>query len=221
MTLRAVRGVDARTAFAAARQFRSANAPRGDSIQESMKAMVTVDEPRARAVGQLRDVGPNGPADPVGGARLRHDDPRERVDAERPSPGLRRERLPTMLQGLEVLVVDDDAETASLFKTVLTLYGATVSTAAGAREALRMLGVHAPHVVLSDIAMPGEDGYWLLQEIRRLPDDAVRRVPVVAATAYGREHSRARTMAAGFADHLQKPVDPELLCRTVARAAGR
>jgi CheY-like chemotaxis protein len=120
-----------------------------------------------------------------------------------------------------VLVVDDDLETAALFKTVLTMFGATVSTATGAREALLMLATLLPDVVLSDIAMPGEDGYWLLQEIRRLPDRAMRGLPVVAATAYGREHSRSRTMAAGFVDHLQKPVDPDLLCRTVARAAGR
>jgi DNA-binding NarL/FixJ family response regulator len=76
-------------------------------------------------------------------------------------------------------------------------------------------------VVLSDIAIPGENGYWLLQEIRRLPDERLRALPVVAATAYGCEHSRARTLAAGFVEQLQKPADPEQLCRTVARVAGR
>jgi CheY-like chemotaxis protein len=126
-----------------------------------------------------------------------------------------------MLNGLDVLVVDDDAETAALFTTVLTVYGATARIATGAREALEMVIARPPHVVLSDIAMPGQDGYWLVQEIQRLPDEAMRCLPVVAATAYGREHSRDRTLAAGFVDHLQKPIDPELLCRTVARAAGR
>jgi CheY-like chemotaxis protein len=78
-----------------------------------------------------------------------------------------------------------------------------------------------PDVVLSDIAMAGEDGYWLAREIRRLPDAALSGVPIVAVTAYGREHSRARVLAAGFVDHLQKPVDPAILCQTVAKAAGR
>ena len=125
------------------------------------------------------------------------------------------------MTGLKVLVVDDDGETVALFSMVLSVCGATVTTAANARDALRLLSAAAPDVVVSDIAMPGEDGYWLVREIQRLPDRAVSRVPVVAATAYGREHSRDRTLAAGFVDHVQKPVDPELLCRTVARAAGR
>jgi CheY-like chemotaxis protein len=76
-------------------------------------------------------------------------------------------------------------------------------------------------VVLSDIAMVGHDGYWLVREIRALPGAAGPALPVVAATAYGREHSRARALDAGFTDLLGKPVDPELLCRAIARAAGR
>jgi CheY-like chemotaxis protein len=69
--------------------------------------------------------------------------------------------------------------------------------------------------------MVGEDGYWLIRRLRRLPADTVGNVPVIAATAYGREHSRARVVAAGFTEHLQKPVDPEELCRLVAKLAGR
>jgi CheY-like chemotaxis protein len=106
----------------------------------------------------------------------------------------------------------------------LEQYEASVTAAASADEALVAVAAAGPggfDVVLSDIAMPGGDGYWLVREIRQLADALVRSVPVVAVTAFGREHSRARTLSAGFADHLQKPVDPEVLCQTVARAAGR
>jgi CheY-like chemotaxis protein len=78
-----------------------------------------------------------------------------------------------------------------------------------------------PHVIVSDIAMVGEDGYWLIARLRQLPGDMRPDVPVLAATAYGREHSRARVLAAGFTEHVQKPVDPEMLCRVVAKLAGR
>lgn len=76
-----------------------------------------------------------------------------------------------------------------------------------------------PHVIVSDIAMVGEDGYWLIGRLRQ--PEMLPRVPVIAATAYGREHSRTRVLEAGFTEHLQKPVDPEELCRLVAKVAGR
>ena len=129
--------------------------------------------------------------------------------------------LPTVLTGLRVLVVDDDADTRDLFAAVLATGGATVSKADSASEALERLVAEPVDVVLSDIAMPGGDGYWLVREIRALPDARVNSVPVVAVTAFGREHSRSRVLAAGFADHMQKPTDPDRLCRVVAAAAGR
>jgi CheY-like chemotaxis protein len=120
-----------------------------------------------------------------------------------------------------VVVVDDDPDTVDLFAAALAACGAAVTTASAAAEALRLVAESRPDVVLSDIAMPRGDGYWLVGEIRRLPEEALRRTPVIAATAFGREHSRERAMAVGFADHLRKPIDPEALCRAVARAAGR
>jgi CheY-like chemotaxis protein len=120
-----------------------------------------------------------------------------------------------------VLVVDDDSGSLDYFAAALNFCGATVMTASSALEALRLMQERRPHVVLSDIAMVGQDGYWLVREIRGLADDAARAMPVVATTAYGREHSRDRALAGGFTDFLAKPVDPELLCRTIAKAAGR
>jgi CheY-like chemotaxis protein len=138
-----------------------------------------------------------------------------------PAPGPARPRLPRVLQGVRVLVVDDNEDTAALFAAALTTCGAEVETANNAPDALRQLASRGADVVVSDIAMPGADGFWLVGEIRRLTDDRLRNVPVVAVTAFGREYTRARTLAAGFVDHLEKPLDPEVLCLTVARARRR
>jgi len=131
-----------------------------------------------------------------------------------------RGRLPRVLHGVRVLVVDDDADTVELFATVLAACGAEVVTATSASAAMRLIAERAPDVVLTDIAMPEADGYWLVREIRGLADARLRVMPVVAVTAFGREHARARVLEAGFFDRLEKPVDPQLLCLTVARARG-
>ena len=134
-----------------------------------------------------------------------------------PTPG--RSPLPRNLVGLKVVVVDDDEASLEYFEMALITCGAVVMRASTARDALRLVQEQRPDVVLSDIAMKAEDGYWLVREIRRLADQG--GTPVVAATAYGRDHSRTIALAAGFNEHLVKPVDPELLCRTIASAAGR
>lgn len=141
--------------------------------------------------------------------------PPETAAHSRQSPG------PSDLTGVRVLVVDDDASSLDYFSFALETCGAVVSVAMSAREALGMLAQVSPDVILSDIAMPGEDGYWLLAEIRRHAVEAVSRLPVVAATAFGREHSRSRILSAGFHEYLSKPVDPDFLCRAIAAAIGR
>jgi CheY-like chemotaxis protein len=117
--------------------------------------------------------------------------------------------------------VDDDRDILDLFATALRACGGEVSAADNASDGLALAIRTRPHVIVSDIAMVGEDGYWLIGRLRQLPADVLPQVPVVAATAYGREHSRTRVLAAGFTEHLQKPVDPEELCRVVAKLAGR
>jgi CheY-like chemotaxis protein len=145
------------------------------------------------------------------GARGRHRAAWEPT-ASRPRPNL---------EGLKVVVVDDDEDSADYFALALRAYGAVVAIAYNAIDGLRLVQEHQPDVVLSDIAMMGQDGYWLVREIRRLSSDALSQVPVVATTAYGREHSRQRTLAAGFTEHLAKPVDPDLLRQTIGGVAGR
>lgn len=138
-------------------------------------------------------------------------------NAERPE----RVRGSVRLEAVKVLVVDDDVASLDYFSFALETCGAVVTMATSAREALENVSQALPDVILSDIAMPGEDGYWLLSEIRRHADVGVRRVPVVAATAFGRNFSRAQALAAGFHEQLSKPVDPDHLCRVIASAVGR
>lgn len=151
--------------------------------------------------------------------RPEEDAPRTGEDREESTP--RPSPPPRGLVGLTVVVVDDDDSSLDYFAMALRTAGALVTTASTAVDALRLVQEQRPDVVLSDIAMAGHDGYWLVREIRGLPDPAARSVPVVATTAYGRVHSRERTLAAGFVNHLPKPVEPDQLWATIARAAGR
>ena len=119
-----------------------------------------------------------------------------------------------------MVVVEDDPDRLEYFAAALRACGATVTTKATALEALALVRDGRPDVVLSDIAMVGHDGYWLVSEIRRLGDRDLSRMPVVATTAYG-EHSRARTTAAGFTELLPKRFDPETLCLIIGKVTGR
>lgn len=128
---------------------------------------------------------------------------------------------PRNLLGLRVLVIDDDEASLDYFAVALKTAGAAVTTASNATDGLRLAQEHRPDVILTDIAMPDHDGYWLLREIRKLSDATLRAVPVVAATAFGRAHSRETVLAAGFSNHLSKPVEPDRLCATIAEAGRR
>jgi len=137
------------------------------------------------------------------------------------SPAARPVPLQRLLVGRRVLVVDDDADVLELFAVALTACGAEVTTTDNARDGVALATRMRPDAIVSDIAMAGEDGYWLVRELKRLPAEIINDIPVIAATAYGREHPRARVLAAGFAEHLQKPIDPDQLCRLVASVIGR
>ena len=139
----------------------------------------------------------------------------------RDSPAPRPASLPRILTGLQILIVDDDHDILELFAMALRSCGGEVTATDNASDALSLAIRTRPHVIVSDIAMTGEDGYWLIGRLRQLAPEMLPPVPVIAATAYGREHSRTRTLAAGFTEHLQKPVDPEDLCRVVAKVVGR
>ena len=121
------------------------------------------------------------------------------------------------LDGLRVLLVEDDADTADMVAQILGSRGADVVHVETAMAAMAALEGAVPHVVLSDIALPGEDGYELLRRVRALPAVAGGRVPAIALTAFAREEDVHRAIEAGFHLHVAKPIEPADLARVVAR----
>ena len=130
--------------------------------------------------------------------------------------------LPTAdLDGVAVLVVEDDAETRDLVATVLTACGAHVTTAVSADEALREVGRARPDVVVSDICMPNGDGYELIRRLRRLDPEDGGATPAAALTAAAATADHRRALDAGFEVHVAKPFEPAHLARVVATLARR
>jgi two-component system CheB/CheR fusion protein len=111
------------------------------------------------------------------------------------------------LRGLKVLLVDDDAGLREAVAALLAGTGVEVRSAGSAKEAMASLTQFAPDILLSDIAMPGEDGYSLIRRVRALGAEQGGNVPAIALTALAGENDRQRVMAAGFQGYLSKPVD--------------
>jgi CheY-like chemotaxis protein len=124
------------------------------------------------------------------------------------------------LDGVRDLVVDDDPESCEMMLEALRGYGASVHCAASAKEASEAFAECAPDVVLSDIVMPGADGYAVLRELRALEARPWRHLPIAAVTACAHAEDRERAIAAGFDDYLSKPLDPAALARAVAALAA-
>ncbi len=125
-----------------------------------------------------------------------------------------------ILSGVRVLVVDDEEDARGLLRTVLEKSGAEVVAAAGVGEALAAIEREPPDVLISDIGMPGEDGYALIRRVRTLDPARGGSVPAAAVSAYAGEDNRRQALNAGFQLHVAKPVDPEELVSVVRRLAG-
>jgi CheY-like chemotaxis protein len=130
-----------------------------------------------------------------------------------PPPGFR-------LNGVSVLVVDDHADSRELITTILEGLGAVVRSAGSAAEGLALLRMERPDVLVSDLEMPGESGYELIQQVRALPLGEGGLTPAVALTAYARSEDRIRVLAAGFQEHVAKPALPEELAAAIAAVVG-
>jgi CheY-like chemotaxis protein len=128
---------------------------------------------------------------------------------------------PPALDGLRVMVVDDEADARELLAAMLSQYGAEVKTCSSAGEALEILQRYKPDVLVSDIGMPGEDGYVLIKKVRALEPEHSRRIPAVALTAYARAEDRIRALSAGYNMHVPKPVEPTELAIVIASLSGR
>jgi signal transduction histidine kinase/ActR/RegA family two-component response regulator len=129
------------------------------------------------------------------------------------------------LDGLWILVVDDEPDARDLLDIALQQYGAVVTTAASAAEAFEIISEgrddHRPDLLISDIGMPVESGYDLIERIRALPPECGGEIPAVAVTAFSRPSDRSRALAAGFQRHVAKPTDPAELAIVAASLAGR
>ncbi|PAX58409.1 hybrid sensor histidine kinase/response regulator [Brunnivagina elsteri] len=131
-------------------------------------------------------------------------------------------KLPTNyfnLKGVQILVVDDDEDSLNFIKFVLEEDGAIVTAVASAFEALKILSDLKPDILVSDIGMPGMDGYALLRQIRAWQAEAGGEIPAVALTAYAGEIDKIQALAVGFQAYLTKPIEPETLVTVVAELA--
>ncbi|MEH2284729.1 MAG: PAS domain S-box protein [Nostoc sp.] len=120
------------------------------------------------------------------------------------------------LNGLKVLLVDDERDTRELIAFILEQSGAVVIQAASAMEALRIMPQFQPNLLLSDIGMPEVDGYMLIRQIRALSPELGGKIPAIALTAYAGEVDYQQAIAAGFGQHITKPVEPAKLLRAIA-----
>jgi PAS domain S-box-containing protein len=129
------------------------------------------------------------------------------------------------LAGVRVLVVEDESGARKLTSTILSRYGAMVTAVSGSSEALDALAGCAegglPDVIVSDIGMPGEDGYALIRKVRALAPEKGGSIPAIALSAYARSEDRARALSVGFQCHVSKPVEPLELITIVANLTGR
>jgi PAS domain S-box-containing protein len=124
------------------------------------------------------------------------------------------------LNGVQIVVVDDDPDTLEMLTTVLSGSGAQVRAATSAAEALETLQQYRPDILVSDLAMPLEDGYSLIRKIRALEVPGDRQIPAVALTAYVRVEDRAHALSAGFNMFVPKPIEPNELINAIANLAA-
>jgi CheY-like chemotaxis protein len=126
-----------------------------------------------------------------------------------------------LLKGMRILVVDDEEDSRDLVSAILKRCGGTVKCCKSAAEALKTFRAWKPDILVSDIGMPVEDGYSLIQKLRKQRLKLAREIPAIALTAYATEDDRARVLSAGFQFHIAKPIEPEILVKSIAGAAGR
>jgi CheY-like chemotaxis protein len=133
-----------------------------------------------------------------------------------------RQSLPVRrLDHVRALIVDDEPEARELFCTIIENAGGEVRTAASARDAVGVLQNWWPEVLLSDVEMPHEDGYVLMEQVNAMERRERHRIAAIAVTAHSRPEDRLRALEAGFKWHLPKPIEPTELVAVVASLTGR
>jgi PAS domain S-box-containing protein len=140
---------------------------------------------------------------------------------ERTKPAPNGSKGPVVLEGVRVLVVDDDPDACEVLEMALHESGADVHAVHSARAALEAIASFRPHVLMSDIGMPEEDGFALIRQVRAREAVEGGHVPAIALTAFASQADREQALALGFEAHLAKPASPRDIVRTVARLVGR
>ena len=128
---------------------------------------------------------------------------------------------PLDLQGVQILVVDDDTSSREFTTFLLELHGAVITATASADEAIAALTQIKPSLLLSDIGMPDIDGYMLMRQVRTLPPEQGGQIPAIALTAYAGEIDYQQAIAAGFQKHISKPIEPDTLVEAIASLLGQ
>jgi CheY-like chemotaxis protein len=126
---------------------------------------------------------------------------------------------PVTLDGISILIVDDENDAREMLVAMLENFGATVRAAASADEALDILrsGVFEPDVLVSDVGMADTDGFALIRSIRMLERPKARSLPAIAVTAYANPEDRVRALVAGYQNHIPKPVDANALAAAIVQ----
>ncbi|HEX8324690.1 MAG TPA: response regulator [Tepidisphaeraceae bacterium] len=154
---------------------------------------------------------------PLSPASVRDSSVPVRHVATSPAPAGAPECDAVRLSGIKILIVDDEADARKLIERMLSHCEASVVSAATVADALEMIAAERPHMLVSDIGMPREDGYDLIRKVRRLPSDAGGQMPAIALTAFARGEDRQKALKAGYQMHLTKPVDRTKLLAAIAR----
>jgi signal transduction histidine kinase/CheY-like chemotaxis protein len=132
---------------------------------------------------------------------------------------------PVTLKGVAILIVDDETDARELLVAMLEEYGARVRAVGSAAAALEILDASGdaftPDVLVSDVGMPGTDGFALVREIRARPSERIRKLPAIAVTAYANPEDRVRALVAGYQNHVPKPVDANVLAASIAKLVAR
>jgi two-component system CheB/CheR fusion protein len=158
---------------------------------------------------------------PLPKAPSAQEQPASDLDPVQPVEVRSKEAESSDLNGIRVLLVDDDREECDTIAEALERYGAAVKVARSANEAMQAFAQFRPEVLLCDISMPGEDGYSLLARVRKLSADHGGQVPAAAVTAHAGKEDQDRTLSAGFQMHVPKPIDLATLAAVVVKLSGR
>ena len=125
-----------------------------------------------------------------------------------------------LLEGIKILVVDDEADAGELITTILEAAGAVTIPVSNATEALDTLLQLKPNLLISDIGMPLSDGYSLIRKVRELNPEQGGKIPALALTAFARTEDRNQAIIAGYQEHIAKPVEPKELVNAIATLIG-